>query len=307
MHTEDTWIDSGGCRLAGTFISATDPVAAALVITGSGRVDRDSNATLPGGRTLRMDVTGTLARALGESGVSTLRYDKRGVGASEGDYFTSGMTQLRDDACAALNALAARAPGLPLLVVGHSEGAHYAAQLAAEGRVAGVVLLSGPARRGDEVLAWQTANIAARLPTVARIVLRVLGTDAVRWQRKYFQKVLHAPGDVARVRGQRISARWMREFVAYEPSVALSKLTIPVLAITGGGDLQVSPDDVEAVGRLVRGPFEGHVVGDLSHLLRPDPALMGPRGYRRAVRQPISADVPRLITDWVHGHWGCGQ
>jgi uncharacterized protein len=58
------------------------------------------------------------------------------------------------------------------------------------------------------------------------------------------------------------------------------------------------------MGRLVRGPFEGHVVGDLSHLLRPDPGSAGPRGYRRAVRQPVSPDVLDLITGWVARHWG---
>jgi hypothetical protein len=58
------------------------------------------------------------------------------------------------------------------------------------------------------------------------------------------------------------------------------------------------------MGRLVTGPFEGHVVGDLSHLLRPDPGSVGPRGYRRAVRQPVSPEVLGLITGWVTSHWG---
>jgi hypothetical protein len=44
------------------------------------------------------------------------------------------------------------------------------------------------------------------------------------------------------------------------------------------------------MSRLVTGPFEGHVVGGLSHLLRPDPGSVGPRGYRRAVRQPVSTN-----------------
>lgn len=61
---------------------------------------------------------------------------------------------------------------------------------------------------------------------------------------------------------------------------------------------------VEAMGRLVKGPFEGHVVGDLSHLLRPDPGPVGPRGYRCAVRQPVSPEVLDLITAWVTRHWG---
>jgi hypothetical protein len=54
----------------------------------------------------------------------------------------------------------------------------------------------------------------------------------------------------------------------------------------------------------VHGPFEGHVVAELSHMLRPDPGSLGPRGYRRQARQPVSPEVLRLVTDWVTQHWG---
>ena len=106
------------------------------------------------------------------------------------------------------------------------------------------------------------------------------------------------------MQGVRVNARWWRDFLAYDPSAALARITVPVLAITGGQDVQVPPEDVAAIGRLVRGPFEGHVADDLSHLLRPDPASAGPRGYRRAVRQPVSPEVLQIITGWVAGHWG---
>jgi uncharacterized protein len=61
----------------------------------------------------------------------------------------------------------------------------------------------------------------------------------------------------------------------------------------------VPPKDVAAIDRLVQGPFEGHVAGDLSHLFRPDPASAGPRAYRHSVRQPVDAEVLRLITSWI--------
>jgi fermentation-respiration switch protein FrsA (DUF1100 family) len=104
--------------------------------------------------------------------------------------------------------------------------------------------------------------------------------------------------------GVRTNARWIRDFVAYDPAPALDRITVPVLAVTGGQDLQVPPEDVDTIGRLVKGPFEGHIVGDLSHLLRPDPDSVGPRGYRRAVRRPVSPEVLELITGWVASHWG---
>jgi uncharacterized protein len=82
------------------------------------------------------------------------------------------------------------------------------------------------------------------------------------------------------------------EEVTCDPRPALARITVPVLAITGGQDVQVPPQDVAKIGRLAQGPFEGHVTGNLSHLFRPDPVSAGPRAYRRAVREPVDAEVP---------------
>lgn len=305
MMTEDVRFDADGCPLAGTYVEADRAVAAALLLPGGGKSDRDSNARLPFGQVLRIGVSKAIADALAPAGVSSLRYDKRGVGASGGDHDGVGMAQRLADARAALGWLAGRAPGLPVLVIGHSEGTYYAAQLAAQDdRVSGIVLIAGPVRRGDEVLAYQTAEISSRLPAAAKLLLRMMRTDAIRAQRKNMDKILASSADTIRVQGNKVNARWFRDFCAYDPAEALAKVAVPVLAITGEHDLQVPPADVEAVGHLVKGPFEGHVVPELSHLLRPDPDCVGPRGYRRAVRQPVSPEVLTLITGWVGQHWG---
>lgn len=303
MRSEQVTFYSDGCTIAGTFTAAADPVAAALQITGSGRTDRNSDARLPGGRMLRIGVDKAVAGALAGARVSTLRYDKRGVGASGGDYLRAGMDDRRADARAALGWLAARNKGLPLIAVGHSEGAWYAAELAAAGAVDGAVLLGGGARPAGEILSWQAAMVAARLPATARLILKVTRTDVMRSQRKQVARIKAAEGDVIRIQGVRFNARWFRDFLAYDPRPALGRITVPVLAITGGQDVQVPPEDVAAIGRLVQGPFEGHVAGDLSHLFRPDPASAGPRAYRRSVRQPVDAEVLGLITSWVTSHW----
>ena len=299
MNEQDVTFDSGGCALAGTYTEAEQPVAAALLIQGSGRTDRNSNARLPLGLVLRLDVTRALAEALAGARISSFRYDKRGVGASGGDYLTTGMQQLLDDARAALGWLAAKTAGLPLLAAGHSEGTYYAAQLAEDDGLAGVVLLSGPVQTGGEVLAWQTQQLAARLPRSSQLALRLMRTDLVRAQRKNQDRIMASAGEVVRIQGVRVNARWVRDFVRYDPAPALRQLTLPVLAITGGHDLQVPPADVAAIGQLVGGPFEGHVVGDLSHILRSDPDSVGPRGYRRAARTPVSTEVLSLVTTWA--------
>lgn len=295
--------DSDGYPIAGTFTEVRAPVAAALVITGSGRIDRDSDARLHGVPLLRTGVTRQVAQALNAARVVTMRFDKRGVGESGGDYLRAGMTENFADARAGLSWLADHAPDLPLLTVGLSEGTCHAARLAALEKVAGTILLGAPARTGEQILEWQLAKLAPTLPGVAKAAMRLARTDFVQSQRKRIARLKSTTGDVARIGGIRANARWYREFLGYDPAADFAMIAVPVLAITGGHDMQVPPEDVDAIGRLVTGPFEGHVVDDLSHLLRPDPSWKGPRGYRRAVRQPVSPHVLAIITDWVANHW----
>ena len=122
MPSEEVTFHSGGCAISGTFTNALQPVAAALLIQGGGRTDRDSDVHLPMRQMLRGGITRQIADALLAVRVSTLRYDKRGVGASGGEFLRAGMDDRRADARAALGWLAARTGGLPLLAIGHSEG-----------------------------------------------------------------------------------------------------------------------------------------------------------------------------------------
>jgi hypothetical protein len=82
--TADVRFDSAGGAIAGTLTLVNQPVAAALVITGSGKLNRDSDAFL--GRTriplLSTGVTRQVTDALTAADVITLRYDKLGAGAN---------------------------------------------------------------------------------------------------------------------------------------------------------------------------------------------------------------------------------
>lgn len=300
----DVRFDSAGYPIAATFTAVPEPVAAALVISGSGRIDRNSDARLHGVPLLRTGVTGQVAAALNAARVATLRFDKRGIGESGGRYLEAGMTENLADARAGLGWLADHAAGLPLLTVGHSEGTCHAARLAAEEKVAGTILLCAPARTGEQILDWQIAKLAPTLPGAVKAIMRLTRTDFTRSQHKRIERLKATTGEVARIGGVKANARWYREFFGYDPAADYARIAVPVLAVTGGHDMQVPPDDVDAIRRLVTGPFEGHVVADLSHLLRPDPSWAGPRGYRRAVRQPVSPEVLDIITAWVAAHWG---
>ena len=63
-----------------------------LLLPGSGPVDRNSDH-----RRMRLGITGQLATAVTEAGMVTLRYDKRGVGASTGSWKSTGLQVDPDD------------------------------------------------------------------------------------------------------------------------------------------------------------------------------------------------------------------
>jgi alpha/beta superfamily hydrolase len=82
------------------------------------------------GGTMDNKVVTTLTKAFVELGYATMRFNFRGVGASEGSYDEGNGESL--DAIAAANFLRGEFPNLPLLLAGFSFGAYVQARAAAE-------------------------------------------------------------------------------------------------------------------------------------------------------------------------------
>ena len=113
------------------------------------------------GGTMDNKVVQTLARAMVQAGWTTVRFNFRGVGRSEGGW-DAGVGEV-DDALAVLQAL--RPPGAPLVLAGFSFGAYVASQLAARLAAGGGddtvqrVVLVGPAVQNFEVAAVPADSI----------------------------------------------------------------------------------------------------------------------------------------------------
>jgi len=82
------------------------------------------------GGTMDNKVVSTLAKAFVESGFSTLRFNFRGVGDSDGNFDQGNGETL--DAIAAAEFMRGKFPGLPLLLAGFSFGAYVQARAAEE-------------------------------------------------------------------------------------------------------------------------------------------------------------------------------
>jgi len=138
----------GRVRLAGTLAIPSEGRAAPVVIlvSGTGPIDRD--VTFVGHALFR-----TLAHALARRGVASLRFDKRGVGESEGEFSSARAADFVSDVLGASEYLVAHegfaAEHVGLL--GHSEGGMVALTAAAKAPgTAFCVSLAGPLLSGRD-------------------------------------------------------------------------------------------------------------------------------------------------------------
>jgi len=154
-------LDTGNGVLQGSLLlpKSEQPVPVALLIAGSGPTDRNGNN--PAGHN---DSLKRLAQGLARQGVASLRYDKRGVGASLAA--APNERDLSVDAYVS-DALAwsARLKGDPrfseLILVGHSEGALIASLAAPKSGAAALISIAGSGRPIDERAACAVAGSPA--------------------------------------------------------------------------------------------------------------------------------------------------
>ena len=236
-----------------------------------------------------------LADHLARQGVAVLRYDKRGVARSTGDYYGHTLSDLEDDAYAAVRALAMRKQFGRIGLLGHSEGAAIAAAVTARHPEAAdfVVSLSGVGMSGFELMLQQDQQWARDHGASTEETVRMMP-----YVRKYYQTVLDTPDGEPRIAALKalyatltpeaqglITKYHMNEFslspdMAAQPfmSVALkadprsdwSRVRCPVLVLNGSLDHQV--------------PAEKNVAGILAALkaggnLRVDSAVLAPLNH----------------------------
>jgi alpha-beta hydrolase superfamily lysophospholipase len=260
-----------GVELRGTLSfpeNSVEKLPAVLIIPGTGNLDRDGKVN----KKLDVKLYRQLAEFLTNMGIINLRYDKRGVGASGGDYYAAGMWDLVEDARACVQYL----KGLPevdpekIILLGHSEGSMLSTAVAAREELGGAILLAGAAENLSEALIRQreiAIQDVLNMKGFKGTLLRLLGTHKKiePAAQKLINKVLSSKEDVVRFNGVRTNARWMREHFAYNIREDLSKITCPVLAITGARDIQATPGAVETVPQYVKGDSEYYIIENMGH------------------------------------------
>ena len=257
--------DSGGVRLAGTlWLPPGEAVAGVLMHPGSGPSDRDNDVFFP-----------PIRDHLLEAGIAVCSFDKRGVGGSGGSWLEAGVEAQADDLLAGLAVFESEsAPGLPVGLYGHSQGAWVIVEAASRGiPVACVIPSSGGAVLPAKQERYSLSNklTAEEMPKGLAAYDAVIEVMRERPTLEGGLKQLDAAGVPYRELPGLGSAfdnetvwRLFADICGYDPAPALSRITAPVLGLFGEADKVTPPEEsVEALRAAVRpellhvGVFDG--------------------------------------------------
>lgn len=283
---------------AGVTLGATLTVAqgaapgnAVVLVHGSGPQTRDS--AFDGHQQFAV-----LADYLARRGIAVLRYDKRGIAYSTGDYEQHTVSQLASDLHAAVLTLRARKQFRRIGVVAISEGPEVAARVAAghPGAVDFIVSLAGVGLPGLEALLLQdrvyardqgasSADVVKLMPYVRKFYQTTMAHEGSE-ARVEALKALHAglpESEQARIAKFRmnvgsLSYDWaakpfLRASLMSDPPAFWRAVRCPVLALNGTLDHQVPADEnlTGIVGALRAGGnrrVESEKLPSLNHLFQ---------------------------------------
>lgn len=302
---EEVAIERTGYKLAGTLLlpkTSKAPYPAVVMSTGSGQQTRDESMTLPGLEKYRP--FRQIAERLASRGIAVLRVDDRGVGSSTGlDTLEKTTTfDYADDVRSQVAYLRTRREIDParIAVIGHSEGGIIAPLVAAsDSRLAAIVLLAGPAGRGDEVLRYQLDLLFASDPKMTEEE-----RARKRAENRAFIRAIIEKGDVSKYPAalQGLNSEWGRAFLTYDPLPTIRKVRQPILILQGALDRQVTAEQAATLEQAARAAgnkdVTARVFPSLNHLFLP--AKTGEENeYTKLDTYAIPDEVLDVLSDWL--------
>lgn len=241
-------------------------VPAVILISGSGQQDRDETL-------FNHKPFWVIADYFSRNGIAVLRVDDRGIGQTTGDVLGATSADFADDVLVSL-AFLKEQEGIDIHkmgLVGHSEGGMIAPIAATKSNdVAFIVSLAGVGVTGMEIMQKQMKAINEQLGLNAEERVRsdaftvmllglaakypdneelkpIFAKEMQAWmdeQPDEFLMKMGFKGDQANTNIEAMAGRfflpWMRYFLKYDPAPLLEQLQIPVLALNGEKDVQVT-------------------------------------------------------------------
>jgi alpha-beta hydrolase superfamily lysophospholipase len=303
MERTVSFAGADGATLAGTLLlpiwSELEKVPAVVLVPGSGPTDRNGNNALVGER---IDLLKQIAQLLAEAGIASLRYDKRGIGASpprpkgslaEQERFFAWDNFVSDVAAAHAELLKQdEVKPWATALVGHSEGGLLvlaAAPTITRNPPHAMVLLSTP---GLPLAGILRAQIKRGAPNLVAPTDRAIAA---------IQATGHVPTDLPRELDALFppyAGPFLQKLLSFDPAAALLASKTACLLLQGAADRQVVPMAdvqplIDAMGER-NAPGEAVVIPSVSHNLK---LVQWPTDAGFA--GPIAPAVAAKLLEWL--------
>lgn len=258
----------------------------AIIIAGSGPTDRDGNNS-----SMKSDYLKILAEELNKNGISSFRYDKRGVSKSLGDIKSPNEIQFLDyvnDAKSIINHFKDTKKYKKIVIIGHSEGS-LIGMLASRSIADGFVSIAGA---GVDYLTLIQRQLSNRAPYIKSM------SDPIIEQLKKNKLVDSVPPMLNNLFGTNLQ-RFLIDASSYDPAVEISKLIIPILIIQGTNDIQVEVKDAEIL-HTASSKSKLKIIQGMNHVFRQasENFILNLQTYANP-DLPIDEKLPIIIADFI--------
>ena len=258
----------------------------AIIISGSGPTDRDGNNT-----SMKSDYLKMLAEGLQENGISTYRYDKRGVGKSVGDLKSGHEIKFSDyinDAVSIINHFKESKTFKEVVVIGHSEGA-LIGMIASQSIADRYISIAGA---GEDYLTLIERQLSIQPPFVKSMSEPII--EKLK-NKKLVDSVPPLLNSLFRADVQ----SYLIDASSYDPSVEISKLNIPILIIQGSTDIQIEVNDALILHKAAKNS-RLEIIDGMNHVFRQasDNRLLNLQTYGNP-DLPIDNSMVSLVSEFI--------
>ncbi|MEO0401725.1 MAG: alpha/beta fold hydrolase [Pseudomonadota bacterium] len=277
--------------LEGTLSRSADAAHIALIIPGSGPIDRDGNSPETG---LHSDLYQQMGDALAARGIAALRIDKRGFAGSSGAVANTDEITIEGYA-ADMRDWVDFAGGIApcVWIAGHSEGGLVAMVTAAKSPegLCGLILMASPGRSVGEIMLEQVIANPGNGPLLAD--LKGIIADLMQGKTRPMQDVppafhgLFAPG----------LQRYMINLFGFDPLDIAPNITVPVLILQGDADLQITVQDAHALHAAFPHSTQ-HILPNVTHMMKQDVAGQPLATYANPAL-PLAPDMMSIVAAFI--------
>ena len=274
-------------NIHGTLINSKNQNSTiAIIISGSGPTDRDGNNNSLESNYLKM-----LAEGLQENGISTYRYDKRGVGKSVGDLKSGHEIKFSDyinDAVSIINHFKESKTFKEVVVIGHSEGA-LIGMIARQSIADRYISIAGA---GEDYLTIIERQLSIQPPFVKSMSEPII-------EKLKNKKLVDSVPPLLNSLFRSDVQSFLIDASSFDPVEEISKLNMPILIIQGSTDIQIDISDAQILHKAAKNS-RLEIIEGMNHVFRQasDNRLLNLQTYGNP-ELPIDNNMVDLISEFI--------